>query len=92
MALLISPNPTVNILDCQHNVLVGNNIDNFSASAARVLFNKAGPYSANYNTIVGGGGSLVDLGIGNKIKGDYTVSNTPGSVGAEVSEGSSEWK
>jgi len=71
-----------------NNVCVGNNINKFNPNevAAHLYFSSG----ANNNTVVGGHGTVIDLGANNTFKGGYrdlTGSHitTPGGVGDEIS-------
>ncbi len=83
--MFISQNP---YQMASNNVCVGNNINKFDPNdGAAHLYFSAG---ANDNTIVGGHGTVIDLGDNNTFKGGYrdlTGSHltTPGGVGDEIS-------
>jgi hypothetical protein len=69
--------------DAENNVVVGNNISNLES-----MWNVVLTCSIN-NVIVGGEGTLFNIGIGNKIRGDYIITGSPGDpggVGQQISE------
>ena len=78
-----------------NNVCVGNNIEGFNPNevSAHLYF----PQGANNNTVVGGSGTVIDLGTNNTFKGGYwdhlTGSHltTPGGVGDERSNIKDWW-
>ena len=77
-----------------NNVCVGNNINKFNPNdGAAHLFFSAG---ANDNTIVGGHGTVIDLGANNTFKGHYRDLTgrhltTPRGVGNEISNIKDWW-
>jgi hypothetical protein len=76
---------------CEGNAFIGNNHSRFTSTIADVIFAPSEfnfapplgplPTGANYNTLVGRGGSVLDFGIGNKITG-YSAA---GGVGRDLS-------
>ncbi len=77
-----------------NNVFVGNNIEGFypNEEGALLYFSQG----ANNNTVVGGSGSVIDLGTNNTFKGDYWKLNgshitAPGGVGDEISNIKDWW-
>jgi len=85
-ALVVSPSVP---FDGDNNVLVGNNIDNFTPIfplsipnlppnvCPKVMFNYASGMSADSNVIVGGSGQVLNMGVNNKIRGGYTIISFP---------------
>jgi hypothetical protein len=53
----------------QNNMILENDIEDFIPGWADVVFFPG----ANYNTLVGEGGTVVDWGVGNLITGDWTL-------------------
>jgi hypothetical protein len=50
-----------------YNTLQGNNISNFDETTADIILN------SDENVVIGGNGTIIDNGVGNIIKGNYTA-------------------
>jgi hypothetical protein len=95
-----NPNPQTGTYPANNNILKGNNYNNFtnlSVIFAAPILSLNVRYGADNNTLVGGHGTVLDLGIDNMIKGGFTSvmigehMTLPGGVGQEISEEVNEW-
>jgi hypothetical protein len=91
-AMAFTANPFY--LTASSNVCVGNNINKFNPNevGAHLYFSPG----ANNNTVVGGHGTVIDLGANNTFKGGYRDLTgihltTPGGVGDEISDIKDWW-
>ena len=82
-------------LTASNNVCVGNNINKFNPNELGVHLYFS-PDASN-NTVVGGHGTIIDLGANNIFKGGYrdltgNHLTTPGGVGVEISNIKDWWE
>ena len=82
-------------LTASNNVCFGNNIEEFNPNevAGHLYFSQG----ASNNTVVGGSGTVIDLGDNNIFKGGYrdltgNHLTTPGGVGDEISDIKDWWE